>query len=73
MKLEHIGIAVKDLEKSNKLFATIFNQQPYKEEEVESEHVKTSFFKTGESKIELLQATDPSSAIAKFIDRKSVV
>ncbi|MBK9591843.1 MAG: methylmalonyl-CoA epimerase [Crocinitomicaceae bacterium] len=70
MKLEHIGIAVKDLEKSNKLFATIFNQQPYKEEEVESEHVKTSFFKTGESKIELLQATDPSSAIAKFIEKK---
>ncbi len=70
MKLEHIGIAVKDLEKSNKLFATIFNQQPYKLEEVESEHVKTSFFKTGESKIELLQATDPTSAIAKFIEKK---
>lgn len=70
MKLEHIGIAVKDLEKSNKLFATIFNQQPYKLEEVESEHVKTSFFKTGESKIELLQATDANSAIAKFIEKK---
>jgi methylmalonyl-CoA/ethylmalonyl-CoA epimerase len=70
MKLEHIGIAVKDLEASNKLFAAIFNQQPYKLEEVASEHVKTSFFKTGESKIELLQATNENSAIAKFIEKK---
>lgn len=70
MKLEHIGIAVKDLEKSNDLFAAIFNQRPYKTEMVESEHVKTSFFRTGESKIELLQATSESSAIAKFIEKK---
>lgn len=70
MKLEHIGIAVKDIEKSNELFAKLFNQQPYKTEEVISEGVKTSFFKTGESKIELLQATSETSAIAKFIEKK---
>jgi methylmalonyl-CoA/ethylmalonyl-CoA epimerase len=70
MKLEHIGIAVKDLEKSNKLFAAIFNQQPYKMEAVESEGVRTSFFQTGESKIELLEATNADSAIAKFIEKK---
>lgn len=70
MKLEHIGIAVKDIEKSNALFTSIFNQAPYKREEVISEGVITSFFKTGESKIELLQATTPESAIAKFIEKK---
>lgn len=70
MKLEHIGIAVKDLEKSNRLFAALFNQSPYKTEAVESEGVRTSFFKTGESKIELLEATSPDSAIAKFIEKK---
>lgn len=70
MKLEHIGIAVKDIEKSNELFAKLFNQKPYKTEEVISEGVKTSFFKTGESKIELLQATSETSAIAKFIEKK---
>ncbi|MBI3136556.1 MAG: methylmalonyl-CoA epimerase [Bacteroidetes bacterium] len=70
MKLEHIGIAVKDLEKSNRLFAALFNQAPYKTEDVESEGVRTSFFKTGESKIELLEATSPDSAIAKFIEKK---
>jgi len=70
MKLEHIGIAVRDLEKSNKLFAAIFNQQPYKMEAVASEGVRTSFFQTGESKIELLEATNPESAIAKFIEKK---
>ncbi len=70
MKIEHIGIAVKDIEQSNELFKTLFNQPAYKIEEVESEGVKTSFFKLGESKIELLQATNPNSAIAKFIDKK---
>ena len=69
-KIEHIGIAVKDIEKSNELFAALFNKQPYKKEEVKSENVITSFFQTGESKIELLQATHEDSAIAKFIDRK---
>ena len=70
MKIEHIGIAVKDIEKSNELFAILFNKPSYKMEEVESEGVKTSFFQVGESKIELLQATNPESPIAKFIDRK---
>lgn len=70
MKLEHIGIAVKNLDSSNELFAKLFKQMPYKIECVESEGVRTSFFKTGESKIELLEATNPDSAIAKFIDKK---
>ena len=70
MKLEHIGIAVKNLEQSNELFGLLFNQEPYKIESVESEGVKTSFFKTGESKIELLEATNPSSSIAKFIEKR---
>lgn len=70
MKLEHIGIAVKDLELSNTLFSRLFNTSPYKLEEVSSEHVLTSFFQTGHSKIELIAATDPESAIAKFIEKK---
>ncbi len=69
-KIEHIGIAVKDIEKSNELFTSLFNKQPYKSEEVKSENVITSFFQTGESKIELLQATHEESAIAKFIEKK---
>ncbi|MGB1040325.1 MAG: methylmalonyl-CoA epimerase [Flavobacteriales bacterium] len=69
-KIEHIGIAVKDIEKSNDLFSALFDKKPYKQEEVKSENVITSFFQTGESKIELLQATDESSAIAKFIEKK---
>jgi methylmalonyl-CoA/ethylmalonyl-CoA epimerase len=69
-KIEHIGIAVKDLESSNELFASLFGKLPYKTEEVSSEDVKTSFFKNGPNKIELLQATNPNSAIAKFIDKK---
>ena len=69
-KIEHIGIAVKDLEVSNKLFASLFGTAHYKEEEVGSEGVKTSFFKSGPNKIELLQATNADSPIAKFIDKK---
>lgn len=69
-KIEHIGIAVKDLEKSNQLFAALFGEKHYKTEEVLSEGVKTSFFKTGPNKIELLQATNAESPIAKFIDKK---
>lgn len=69
-KIEHIGIAVKDLEKSNQLFAALFGEPHYKIEEVLSEGVKTSFFKSGPNKIELLEATNPNSAIAKFIDKK---
>ena len=69
-KIEHIGIAVKNLENSNSLFAKIFNQAHYKTEAVTSEHVNTSFFKVGENKIELLEATHPDSAIAKFIEKR---
>ena len=69
-KIEHIGIAVKDLEKSNSLFGQLFGKSHYKTEEVVSEGVKTSFFKSGPNKIELLEATDPESPIAKFIERK---
>lgn len=70
LKVEHIGIAVKSLESSNALFAALFGLAHYKIEEVSSEHVNTSFFQMGETKIELLEATDPSSPIAKFIEKK---
>jgi len=69
-KIEHIGIAVKDLEKSNLLFKQLFGIPHYKIEEVASEGVKTSFFKSGLNKIELLAATNPESPIAKFINKK---
>ena len=69
-KIEHIGIAVKDLKVSNELFATLFGTPPYKIEEVASEGVNTSFFKSGPNKIELLEATNPDSAIAKFIEKR---
>ena len=69
-KVEHIGIAVKDLNNANALFEKLFNQSHYKQEEVESESVSTSFFKVGDTKIELLEANDPNSAIAKFIEKR---
>lgn len=69
-KIEHIGIAVKDIEKSNELFKALFDKAHYKIEDVESEGVKTSFFKCGPNKIELLQATNKNSPIAKFIEKK---
>jgi len=69
-KIEHIGIAVSDLQKSNKLFAALLGTEAYKQEEVSTEGVTVSFFKTGESKIELLQATNENSPIAKFIAKK---
>jgi methylmalonyl-CoA/ethylmalonyl-CoA epimerase len=69
-KIEHIGIAVKNLEASNLLFEKLFGQPPYKEEAVASEGVKTSFFWSGPNKIELLEATHPDSSIAKFIEKK---
>ena len=69
-RIEHIGIAVKDLTASNDLFAKLLNRIHYKVEEVESEKVATSFFQTGESKIELLAATSPDSTIAKYIEKK---
>ena len=70
IRLDHIGIAVKNLETSNKLFSSLFGTPHYKIEEVQSEAVKTSFFKSGPNKIELLQATDAMSPIAKFIEKK---
>lgn len=70
LKIEHLGIAVKDLEQSNLLFAKLFGKAPYKLETVESENVSTSFFMMGESKIELLEATNTDSPIAKFIEKK---
>ncbi len=69
-KIEHIGIAVKDIENSNSIFTSLFGESPYKTEEVESEGVRTSFFKTGPNKIELLEATRANSPIAKFIEKK---
>ncbi len=69
-KIEHIGIAVKNLENSNELFSKLFGEPHYKIEEVESEGVNTSFFKVGENKIELLEATNEDSPIAKFINKK---
>jgi len=69
-KIEHIGIAVKNLEASNLLFEKLLGNKHYKIEEVASEGVKTSFFKAGPNKIELLEATNPESAIAKFIAKK---
>ena len=69
IKIEHIGIAVKNLKKSNQLFSLLFNQEPYKREEVKSEGVITSFFKIGENKFELLEATDENSPIAKYLDK----
>jgi methylmalonyl-CoA/ethylmalonyl-CoA epimerase len=70
MKIEHIGIAVRDLAQSNPLFTRLFGQPPYKEEAVESEGVKTAFYQLGESKVELLEATSTDSAIHKFIEKK---
>jgi len=69
-KIEHLGIAIKNLETSDHLFAKLLGKTPYKQEAVEREGVKTSFFMVGESKIELLEATNPESPIAKFIDKK---
>ena len=69
-KLEHIGIAVSNLEESNRLFERLLGVAHYKIEEVTSEGVRTSFFKVGDLKIELLEATRPDSPIAKFIEKK---
>jgi len=69
-KIEHIGIAVNNIEEANITYEKLLGAAPYKQEEVESEGVKTSFFKTGESKIELLGATNENSPIAKFLKKK---
>lgn len=69
-KLEHIGIAVKDLEVAEALFSRLLQQKPYKRETVESEGVTTSFFLLGDVKFELLAATNTESPIAKFIEKR---
>lgn len=69
-KIEHIGIAVKDLDAANKTYAALLGAENYKTETVESEGVETSFFRIGESKIELLAATHEESPIAKFIGKR---
>jgi len=68
-KIEHIGIAVKSLAESTPLFEKLFNTECYKTELVASEDVNTAFFKMGESKIELLESTNSTGVIAKFIDK----
>lgn len=69
-KIEHLGIAVKNLAAAEKTYTAFLGVAPYKHEAVEAEGVITSFFKVGETKIELLEATSPESAIAKFIDKR---
>ena len=69
-KIEHIGIAVKNIDEANKIYEELLGTPPYKMETVGNEGVSTSFFKTGDSKVELLQATNHESAIAKFIAKK---
>lgn len=69
-KIEHIGIAVKDIETSTLLFEKLLNTPCYKTEEVISEGVKTAFFQNGPNKIELLEATNADSPIAKFLEKK---
>lgn len=69
-KIEHIGIAVKDIEAANKVYKSLLGDAHYKTETVEGEGVRTSFFVCGESKIELLEATREDSPIAKFIEKR---
>ena len=70
LKLEHIGIAVKNLQLSNPIFESLLNTKVYKTEMVESEQVNTSFLKIGDTKIELLEGLSSDNAITKFIDKK---
>lgn len=70
LKIDHIGIAVKNMAESNALFAKLLGEAHYKVEHVASEQVATSFFHIGGSKIELLEASDPQSPIAKFIEKR---
>ena len=69
-KIEHIGIAVKDLNEAVERFSKLLNTSPYKTEKVESEGASTVFFETGESKLELLESTDPNGPIGKYISKK---
>jgi methylmalonyl-CoA/ethylmalonyl-CoA epimerase len=69
-QVEHIGIAVKSLASAIPLYEKLLNTSCYKTEEVTSEKVKTAFFKQGETKIELLESSDPEGVIARFIEKK---
>ncbi len=69
-KVEHIGIAVKNLHEAEEKYTYLLGVKPYKREEVKSEKVITSFFRLGETKIELLAATSPESPIARFIEKR---
>ncbi|HLF46133.1 MAG TPA: methylmalonyl-CoA epimerase [Chitinophagaceae bacterium] len=69
-KIDHLGIAIKDLKASLPLFEKLLNSPCYKTEIVESEKVNTAFFNAGKTKIELLESTDPNGVIARFIEKK---
>lgn len=69
-KIEHLGIAVNNLKEANELYTKLLGVEPYKQESVEREGVTTSFFKVGDSKIELLEASNPASPIAKFLEKR---
>ena len=69
-RIEHLGIAVKDLVSANDIYRKLLGVDPFKREFVESEGVETSFFQVGENKIELLESTKADSAIARFIEKK---
>lgn len=68
-KIEHIGIAVKNLKEANKVYESLLGTAPYKSESVDTEGVTTSFFQCGDSKVELLEATNDDGPIAKFIEK----
>jgi len=70
LKIEHLGIAVRDLSAANEIYSRLLGAAPYKTEAVASEHVNTSFFSVGENKIELLESTDPNGPIGKFIEKR---
>jgi methylmalonyl-CoA/ethylmalonyl-CoA epimerase len=70
LRVEHIGIAVKNLSESLPLYETLLGTPCYKQEQVLTEHVTTAFFQKGETKIELLESTDPDGVIARYIDKK---
>lgn len=69
-KIEHLGIAVRDLSKAQEVFNLLLNKEPYKMENVEREKVNTLFYEIGESKIELLESTDRDGTISKFIEKR---
>lgn len=68
--IDHIGIAVKNIRESNEIYSRLLNASPYKEELVVAENVLTSFFRNGQTKIELVQSLDENGAIAKFIEKR---